>query len=64
VNDPKFDEVIFLQTEGDKEFALVIHRDPQGNDFAWHSPLKDGAVSCSICKDGARVYMDAGESDG
>jgi hypothetical protein len=51
-----FDEVIFLWTD-EREYTLVTHRNAAGEVFAWHSPLDDGPVCCSICESGARVYL-------
>ncbi len=51
-----FDEVIEVHWD-DIPRDLVIHRNPQGEVFAWHSPLDAGAVRCSICESGARVYI-------
>jgi len=60
MNGPVFDECVHLYAEGVLDGAVVLHRDPEGKVFAWHSPLNNGAIRCSICEGGARVYLETG----
>lgn len=60
----RFDECVSIAVDpghNDSElplrFHLVVHRDIKGTPFAWHSPLDAGAIRCSICEGGARVYL-------
>jgi len=56
-----FDEVVFMRfrkRERDYGGDLVIHRAPDGKVVCYHSPLKGTlGVGCSICADGARIYL-------
>lgn len=53
---PRFDEVFQIELR-EHQGELVVHRDPNGEIFAWHSPLGSGTIHCSICESGARVYL-------
>lgn len=64
LEDPVFDELIYMALEDVHEedaMALVIHRDPMGEEIVWHSPLDNGALKCRICEGGARVYIRGSE---
>lgn len=60
---PVFDECVRLYAHGVLDGDVVLHRDPDGKAFAWHSPLDNGAIKCSICESGVRVYLREWEHD-
>ena len=51
-----FDSVVPLQVDG-QDVDLVIHKGVSGRIIFCHSPLTGSVVTCSICADGARVYI-------
>lgn len=60
---PIFDECITIDWEGEPR-DVITHRDASGSIFAWHSPLDDGVVSCSLCTTpGTRVFMNLGDDE-
>jgi len=52
----RFDEIVVWTWDAD-ERLVVTHRDPEGKVIVYHSPLDNGAIKCSICESGVRVYM-------
>jgi hypothetical protein len=60
-----FDECVTIDV-ADRAKDLVIHRAPDGEVFAYHSPLGEmgkTAIRCGICEGGARVYIKGGSHE-
>jgi hypothetical protein len=57
-----FDECVTIDV-ADSAKDLVIHRAPDGEVFAYHSPLFGGTIRCTICEGGARIYLHSVEGD-
>ncbi len=57
----QFDRVDTMETHAGKIVRFVTHRNSRGLVFAFHSPLGDGVLTCSICASGVRVWVPSGE---
>lgn len=62
MNVERFDYVTQIQID-EKNWNLVIHKNAAGEIFAYHTPLTEVPITCSICANGARVYISPEELD-